>query len=1213
MTFVARLLVVLALWLTPGLVLAQSLTLFGAGSAGSVPAGTPLSLTVSSSLWTSNTDLTPVSQYINGWTADLTLKATTIAGSTGAYNCGSQASPKLSFTDTSPGFDSSGNATTVARTIYCTSWLRQTYANQTLPTEGQTGAGSADAKISLTFNDFVYASDGLSSATILASLYGGTPANVAGSVAITNSSARTYPRPIGVWVTEPGRRLDGSTSATIEFFVGHAYAQGTKPVSAVKITMSDGTHTVTKTVSALTASTRQLATTCTATNGSNVLTSCGSTAGFIVGMRLTVPGIPGQPKVLSIDSATQMTLGVTTTCTPSTLGAESCGATPGAGEALADGVFAGSLITDAHLTGSPVTVTLPSGTCTSTASTTMNCTAMAAGQFTVGSYVTGTGLTAGDYVTACPAAGCGSVGAGVLGNYTISTARTVSGTITGSIIGGRPGSTSVITVGISTSATIGTASSGTVTFQHTYQGSTGTVTVTSGNPVPVYAATFTSGDFSGFTDGVIWFRAKAYPVIGDVILDTLLGNDNTGCDWWYVNVSGTGGAGVCDSGNAAWFGTDNAAGADFITPNLHNLWAYLDAAGAYAPRYAWVSGTAGGAPAVQTTSADPGAAAYYASASTALTALKTYYNANKGHNDANGGVVCYLAAGSPYSGNGASIVSSTVANKPTLIFTSVLSGSACPASGAAGSDTANVNLTHNATAANNNIGPISRYSNVTMSDNGIIQQGADAQRPTTALTTMAVYDGVIFRTTGGGGTNPSLIFRIGNWYTFNSLIDESVGEGNFFKPNAVTGAPGMTLGSTLICGSYTARVAAFNLYNQLGNDAWACSPNQVTDLSATNYTIQPTGIVMAFNKWMGTFATVGIQGGGPVYNVVHVNNIIEPINNASGVLPALQISSDNINTPLANVVRQYDTVVGARANIDYLEGVPQVYASATNTSTFSAGSYFVQIAYARTNNPTVQSSTDGINLTNTTTGVVISGTTKSISLDLPCDPNYVAYVYVGTAITGSGNAQSLGNYATVNSADATQLPMCQTVLITGTGTAHAAPSISTTTGHNELKTSFFQRFNIDQNFNMKNDVYGQAAGQSGSFGTGGRVGNWEGRWHVGDIGNVYVNGTAIGAGYGPTTGLGEVACYLCTYNTTNTAADITWVKYKSDRSYGSSQTNPTYPALNLGEGNYCPDTSITNAKGLVPTGMAAWPTDIQGSARLSGSNAWAGAYEGTCQ
>ena len=127
--------------------------------------------------------------------------------------------------------------------------------------------------------------------------------------------------------------------------------------------------------------------------------------------------------------------------------------------------------------------------------------------------------------------------------------------------------------------------------------------------------------------------------------------------------------------------------------------------------------------------------------------------------------------------------------------------------------------------------------------------------------------------------------------------------------------------------------------------------------------------------------------------------------------------------------------------------------------------------------------------------------------------------------------------------------MCQTVVMTAIGGAGTAPTVASTTGHNELKAGFFQRFNIDYQYNMKGDTYGG----SGATASGGRVGNWEGRWNVGNIGDVSFTGTAINTGYSPTSSLGEVACYLCSSNPANSTTDLSWVSYASDRGFGSSR------------------------------------------------------------
>ena len=218
--------------------------------------------------------------------------------------------------------------------------------NTTTPTESTSGS---DAKIGLTFSDFLYASDTVGVATLGAGLYTSGIANLAtNNIPVTNNSTRTYPRPIGAWVTEPGLRIAPSASQVVEFFAGHTYGQGGAPVAAVKFTAYDGTNSVSHTISSMTQSTRLWSTTCTATNGSNVLTGCGDTTRLIKGERVTVAGIPGQPEILSWTSTT-ITLGQTVAasgCTPKTNGEETITGTPGDGEGLGDGAFVGALISD---------------------------------------------------------------------------------------------------------------------------------------------------------------------------------------------------------------------------------------------------------------------------------------------------------------------------------------------------------------------------------------------------------------------------------------------------------------------------------------------------------------------------------------------------------------------------------------------------------------------------------------------------------------------------------------------------------------------------------------------------------------------------------------------------------------------------------------------------------------------------------------------------
>jgi hypothetical protein len=1109
--------------------------------------GDPTALTITSALWTSSTDLAPASQFINGWTADLTIKGATPAGATSAYApcvsggvatgvCGSIGSPTLSFVDTYPGYDSSGNATTGTTTIYATGWLRQTYNNSTLPTETANGG---DAKIALTLSDFVFPADTLGTASAASGLYvSNLTSNAKTGIPVTNASTRTYPRGAGQWITAPGERIGSGQGFTVEFFGGQQYGQNLKPFAAVKITACDSAaHCVTKTISSMSMSAKQLSFSCTGTNGSATLTSCGSTLGVIDGERFTVPGIPGQPRLLS-HTSTSLTFGSNQQCQTSGTGditVNTVGSLAG-GDALADGGFAGATITAAS------------------------------------------NITSGG------------------GTATI-TSETLSADVT-------MASTKATAAKIHTGATTNTSGPNACTINHVFQGTTGSVTATVGVPVPVWSATFSAADFTGasFVDGVISFRAQGYPVRGNVVLDSQTGADGSGCDWFYINGTGTGGAGVCDSGNAAWF---NINGTD-VSANLHNLWAYLDTAGTYAPKYAWVGASAGASPAVQSTGADPGSTAYYGSIKTAADALKTAY----GGAGANGGVVCLIAAGSPYSTFGGTLASETLAAKPRLTIASATTGGTCSPAYTSNADQT-VALKADATIGNRVPASLLKLANLTINGDANTIQGSEGAQATAFNTASLILDNI-----KGNATAATVWNKIGVWSIYNSFVDQSAFDGRYLQPaSSTTGALRIALGSTLICGSFTTHKAKLIPYTMLGNIGWDCEPDWSTttlDNTGQSTFTQPVGSVLAYNKFMGMNAAKAVWAG-TQNNFLLANNIFELIN--STVSPALQVSGDSANTPVANLMRSYNTVLGGRTNLQYLEGVPPPAVAIASGGTFAAGTYYVLTSYALKSNPTVETSTDGINGTSGVFSGVTVALNGSITVDLPCNPNYVATIYVGLSsdITGTGSSATLGHYATVGGVDAKQLAMCQTVTLTAQGSAHTSPSVASSTGGNMLKTNFFELGNIDNNYNMKGDLFGGTVGQAGSYASGGKVGNWEGRFRVGKIGNVFVTGSVVGSGYNPSSGQGEFPGLKETSNSANSQSDISWVTYASDRSIGaqgSTATTVLSPALNLGQGYYRLKCATSHGKSQIPAGLAQWPTDVDGGARDNTGAGSAGAYEG---
>lgn len=236
---------------------------WGAFVPGGILTGQVVSLTIPNSEFTTISDILPDSQYVDGWTASLRLKnfSGSLTGSTASYNFGAStpASNNLNLTVRSPAYDSTGAATTTTRTVYATAWLRQTYTNQSLPTEA---AVSADGDIGLVFSDYLYSGDTATTNSMVGSLYTGAVSTT--NFTVTNNSTQTWPTPIAAWTIPPGEKVGSSGGKTFEIFAGHPYGGNLYPVAAVKFTVSDGTHTATHTVSTMTQSTVQWQTTCTA-------------------------------------------------------------------------------------------------------------------------------------------------------------------------------------------------------------------------------------------------------------------------------------------------------------------------------------------------------------------------------------------------------------------------------------------------------------------------------------------------------------------------------------------------------------------------------------------------------------------------------------------------------------------------------------------------------------------------------------------------------------------------------------------------------------------------------------------------------------------------------------------------------------------------------------------------------------------------------------
>jgi hypothetical protein len=1119
----------------PKIELAQ-LLLGATNAVGAILAGTPTAFAITSATWValpgSPTDL-PLTQFVDGYTGDLTLFSTAPTGSTGSYAFGTAGSYKFTLPDTWPGYNTSGTFSTSrgTDTRNATIWLRPAYANGANPTEAANGG---NAKIALVLDDAVFQSDATGPAVALSGLYGSSVA--AASIPVTNNSTKPYMTGIGNWVTDPQQNTESGDTYTAEFFGGHFYGRSGQPFAAVTFQFCDDsacTHSVTKTVSGMTQSTKQQTTTGTATNGSSDITGIGAIGKWIVGQRVTVAGVPGQPKIRALSSAAggTMSLGVVEASCTTTLnsGVVSISGTPGSGEALDDGGFIGATITDANFT-------TPAGVATIT-----------------------TEPVAADVT------------------YTSGKATTVKATT---------GATGVTA-----------AAAHACTINHVYQGSTGTVTIYAGVPTPVYSASLSPSDRTGasFATGQMGHvRLKALPWRGDVVLDSQLGANGDGNDWQ----------------GAAFL----ASGVD-VSPNFHNLAFYIDN-GKYSPVYAWVSGAAGGSPAIQTSTSDPGASAYYASVSTAVTALKAYNNTGGNrpagvHNDGNGGVICVIGS---ITGNGADVHANFVQNVPGLRVTQGVSGGVC------GGDADPTAATYNGIATSNfqSFAFNTKFDHITLKGPNTFARGEDSQTIAFGsglkLSWDYSFDHVVMDSSTGGGQQ---LLQIGAWQIYNSVVIGFGGsiDGNMLSMGgAQTGGPGVVAFNSIIGGDYTTKRVTWNTSVDLGNIDWGAQPIVQPGAEITSYGMQMQSVVVSFNKLLG-LASVSVDNQrGLQRNILFANNVIETINNASGTVPAFWMSGDGANSPAYNWIIANNTVTGGRVNRSYIEGVPScasasVCAALTTGGALAAAKYQVQVNFALIGNPSVQSSTDGPPATGLT---VASGTTGSITVKLPFDPNYVADIFCDT----SGDGVVPTHVATIGGVDASQISLAHGANLvitacTSTGLTNTLTNTATNVGHNEPKIDWRIWANLTDNWNFKRDYYNA----SGSVHNGGRVGAYPEQYAIGQNGNLMQQGTVVGT-CSPTldSGLGDILGTLDKFGVAcpQGVGSLSLITYSAYRGWGGQAAAATAPATNIGQGNYCPSSS-TNVSSRVPLNGQHYPTDMLGNARDETGVGWAGAYESGCK
>lgn len=187
----------------------------------------------------------------NGWVAEIDLEGLSVGG-TYDFGLGANNNPstaKIVFTVTSPGYDTSGNTTTIQRTVYGTQWLRKPYPDQASKDEAESG-GTLTVRVAL--SDFIYVSD-TATVTIASGFYTGS--NAVTDLSVTNNSTLAYPKPVGRWAWPGWEKITGDF--LLESVVFHRFARNGKPVAAVKYTCTDtSANSVTATVNDMTVSAR---------------------------------------------------------------------------------------------------------------------------------------------------------------------------------------------------------------------------------------------------------------------------------------------------------------------------------------------------------------------------------------------------------------------------------------------------------------------------------------------------------------------------------------------------------------------------------------------------------------------------------------------------------------------------------------------------------------------------------------------------------------------------------------------------------------------------------------------------------------------------------------------------------------------------------------------------------------------------------------------
>ncbi len=187
----------------------------------------------------------------DGWTADITYQGFVPGG---AYALGpDSATPALTFTVISPGFDAQAQPTTVQRQVIATVPLRKPYPDQLAKTEVAVNGG---VKVTVALSERIYHKDIIAECTLREGLYAnGSQLSPAGRGLVNNESTLPYPKPVGNWCEIAYERASAATHA-VEFLAFHRHPQSGRQVACVEFVATDesGLHSTSVKTSAMVAS-----------------------------------------------------------------------------------------------------------------------------------------------------------------------------------------------------------------------------------------------------------------------------------------------------------------------------------------------------------------------------------------------------------------------------------------------------------------------------------------------------------------------------------------------------------------------------------------------------------------------------------------------------------------------------------------------------------------------------------------------------------------------------------------------------------------------------------------------------------------------------------------------------------------------------------------------------------------------------------------------